>query len=185
MNFLSLDLEMNQPSGKVIEVGIAIGNIDHGIIAIKNWFVNPEEPIEEYITQLTGIDDDAIREASVPMETVASELSDLIQQHDCFVNPVQWGGGDSQKLLSEFRIKEIPFQHFGRREIDVKTICVFLAMAEGKKTAGGLKSFVRKHGLSFRGTAHRAAVDAENTLSLFLHLLKRQGGIESFLSQHR
>jgi inhibitor of KinA sporulation pathway (predicted exonuclease) len=184
-NFLSLDLEMNQPSGKVIEVGVAIGNVDHEIIMVKNWFVDPEEPIDEYITQLTTIDDDTIREASVPMETVAAELSELIRKYECFVNPVQWGGGDSQKLLSEFRIRGIDFPHFGRREIDVKTICVFLAMAAGQKPVGGLKSYLHRHKLKFRGTPHRAAVDAENTLSLWFSLMKRQRSIEAFLSEHK
>lgn len=177
-NFLSLDLEMNQPSGKIIEVGVAIGNVDHEIIMVKNWFVDPEEPIDEYITQLTSIDDDTIRESSVPMETVAAELSELILRYNCFVNPVQWGGGDSQKLLSEFRIREIEFPYFGRREIDVKTICVYLSMVEGRKPSGGLKSYLHRHGLQFRGTPHRAAVDAENTLSLWFSLMKRQRVME-------
>ena len=184
-NFLSLDLEMNQPSGKIIEVGVAIGNVDHEIIMVKNWFVDPEEPIDEYITQLTTIDDDTIRESSVPMEVVAAELSELIRKYECFVNPVQWGGGDSQKLLSEFRIRGIEFPHFGRREIDVKTICVFLAMSAGQKPAGGLKSYLHRHKLKFRGTPHRAAVDAENTLSLWFSLMKRQRSIEVFLSEHK
>jgi inhibitor of KinA sporulation pathway (predicted exonuclease) len=184
-NFLSLDLEMNQPSGKIIEVGVAIGNTDHEIIMVKNWFVDPQEPIDEYITQLTTIDDDTIRESSVPMEVVAAELSELIRKYECFVNPVQWGGGDSQKLLSEFRIRGIEFPYFGRREIDVKTICVFLAMAAGQKPAGGLKSYLHRHKLQFRGTPHRAAVDAENTLSLWFSLMKRQRSIEVFLSEHK
>jgi DNA polymerase III epsilon subunit-like protein len=57
-NFIALDLEMNQPSGKVIEVGVAIGNVNDGVLEMRNWYVDPQEPIEEYITQLTGIDDE-------------------------------------------------------------------------------------------------------------------------------
>ena len=178
MNFLSLDLEMNQPSGKVIEVGVAVGNVHSEIVETKNWYVDPGEPVDEYITKLTGIDDRTIEEKSVPMEVVAAELSELIRWCGCFVNPVQWGGGDSQKLLSEFRMRGIDFPHFGRREIDVKTICVYLAMVEGRKPVGGLKSYLNRHGLQFRGTPHRAADDAENTLRLWFSLMKRQRTME-------
>ena len=122
-NFIALDLEMNQPSGKVIEVGVAIGNVNDGVLEMRNWYVDPQEPIEEYITQLTGIDDEKISSSAVPLSQVAEDLSSLVTKYSCFVNPVQWGGGDTAILLKEFRLAEIPFPHFGRREIDVKTVC--------------------------------------------------------------
>ena len=177
-HFLSLDLEMNQPSGKIIEVGVAIGSLSEGIRTIHNWFVDPEEPISEDITSLTGIDNETIRKSCVSLNVVANKIGELITLYNCFVNPVQWGGGDSQKLVSEFRNQGIDFPYFGRREIDVKTICTYLAMVQGKKPSGGLKSYVARYGLKFRGTPHRAAVDAENTLSLWFELMKRQRILE-------
>lgn len=177
-NFLSLDLEMNQPSGKIIEVGVAIGSLPKGIHTIHTFLVDPGEPVSEFITSLTGIDDDAIRESCVSLDVVADKIGELITLHNCFVNPVQWGGGDSQKLVSEFRNQGIDFPYFGRREIDIKTICTYLAMVQGRKPSGGLKSYISRYGLQFRGAPHRAAVDAENTLSLWFELLKRQRTLE-------
>ena len=177
-NFIALDLEMNQPSGKVIEVGVAIGNVTDGILEMRNWYVDPQEPIEEYITQLTGIDDERISSSAVPLSQVAEDLSSLVTKYSCFVNPVQWGGGDTAILLKEFRLAEIPFPHFGRREIDVKTVCGYLSMVEGRKPSGGLKSYLGRHGLSFVGTPHRAGDDARNTLELWFTLMRRQRVLE-------
>lgn len=177
-NFIALDLEMNKPSGKVIEVGVAIGNVTDGILEMRNWYLNPHEPIDEYITQLTGIDDERISSSAVPVPQVAEELSALITKYSCFVNPVQWGGGDAAILLKEFRLAEVPFPHFGRREIDVKTVCSYLAMVEGRKPSGGLKSYLGRHGLSFVGTPHRAGDDARNTLELWFTLMRRQRVLE-------
>jgi inhibitor of KinA sporulation pathway (predicted exonuclease) len=177
-NFLSLDLEMNQPSGKVIQVGVAVGNVQSGVLCTRSWFLDPCELIDEQITELTGIDDGTIQQSSVPLEQVALELGNLITEHSCFVNPVQWGGGDARTLLSEFRLANVPFPFFGRREIDVKTVCGYLAMVEGRKPSGGLKSYLGKYGMEFSGTPHRADDDARNTLELWFALMRRQRVLE-------
>lgn len=177
-NFIALDLEMNQPSQKVIQVGVAVGNVFDGVTCTRSWFVDPVEPIDEHITQLTGIDDETISLSSVPLAQVAEELGSLVREHSCFVNPVQWGGGDASKLLSEFRLQNVPFPFFGRREIDVKTVCGYLAMVEGKNPSGGLKSYLGKHGMQFQGTPHRADDDAKNTLELWFTLMRRQRVLE-------
>lgn len=177
-NFIALDLEMNQPSQKVIQVGVAIGNVLEGVISTHSWFVDPDEPIDEFITQLTGIDDEKILQSSVSLSEVASELGGLIVKHSCFVNPVQWGGGDAKKLLSEFKLAGADFRYFGRRELDVKTVCGYLAMVEGRKPSGGLKSYLGKYGMEFRGTPHNAEDDAKNTLELWFCLMRRQRVLE-------
>lgn len=177
-NFLALDLEMNQPSGKVIEVGVAIGNVTDGMLEMRSWYVDPQEPIDEHITQLTGIDDERISSSAVPLSQVAEDLSSLVTRYSCFVNPVQWGGGDADVLRKEFRLAEVPFPHFGRREIDVKTVCGYLSMVEGRRPSGGLKSHLGRYGLSFVGTPHRAGDDARNTLELWFTLIRRQRVLE-------
>lgn len=182
-NFLSLDLEFNQPSRNIIQVGICIGNIQQSEndYIIKKWYVDPREPISEEITKLTGITDTDIVDYAVPMATVATELSDMIKTNKCFVNPITWGGGDSDMLLRVFSDRNIEFPHFGHRWIDVKTITTYLAMALDKKTSGGLSSVMGRYHLSFKGEAHRADVDAFNTLRLFFKVSQRQQVIEDIL----
>ena len=181
--FLALDLELNQPSGRIIQVGVAIGdkNTRFEDYVVRKWFIDPQEPISEFINDLTGITDADIRAESYSHEYVARELSELIKEHKCFINPVTWGGGDSSELLAEFCKNHADFPHFGRRWIDVKTWYTYLMLTRGKAASGGLASAMGYFKLHFKGKAHRADVDAANTLALFFKLLERQAKLESIL----
>lgn len=182
--FLALDLELNQPSGKIIQVGIAIGSANDRFenYIVKKWYIDPKEPIDQFIIDLTGITDSDISANAYSHEYVARELSALIKQHNTWINPVTWGGGDSVELLAEFSKNQVDFPHFGRRWVDTKTWYTYLMFARGKNPSGGLSSAMGQFKLHFKGTAHRADVDAQNTLALFFHLLKRQQGMENLLS---
>ena len=181
--FLALDLELNQPSGKIIQVGVAIGdkNTRFEDYVVRKWYIDPQEPISEFINDLTGITDADIRAEAYSHEHVARELSELIKEHKCFINPVTWGGGDSVELLAEFCKNHADFPHFGRRWIDVKTWHTYLMLTRGKTPSGGLSSAMGYFKLHFKGKAHRADVDAANTLALFFNLLERQARLESIL----
>ena len=181
--FLALDLELNQPSGKIIQVGIAIGdkNTRFEDYIVRKWYIDPQEPISEFINDLTGITDSDIRAEAYSHEHVARELGELIREHKVFVNPVTWGGGDSVELLAEFCKNHADFPHFGRRWIDVKTWYTYLMLTRGKAASGGLASAMGYFKLHFKGQAHRADVDAQNTLALFFKLLERQAKLESIL----
>lgn len=181
--FLALDLELNQPSGKIIQVGVAIGdkNTRFEDYVVRKWYINPQEPISEFINDLTGITDADISAYAYSHEHVARELSELIREHKVFVNPVTWGGGDSGELLQEFSKNHVDFPHFGRRWIDIKTWYTYLMLTRGKAPSGGLASAMGYFKLHFKGQAHRADVDAANTLALFFKLLERQDKMENLL----
>ena len=184
---MALDLELNNaedgstPNPPIIQVGVAIGTWDHYVedsIITKKWYLNPNEPIYPFITNLTGITDEDVMTKSVSHQQLADELGELIRQYKPFVNPVTWGGGDSIELKSEMRDKDIHFPFFGRRWIDVKTWYVLQMLTDGKKPSGGLKSALGYNKMKFVGTPHRADDDALNTLRLFFHIIDKQGRLE-------
>ena len=180
--YLALDLELNNaddgstPNPKIIQVGVAIGSAKQSPSEwiTKKWYVRVNEPIYPFITDLTGITNQDIQQFGMTHYEIGQELSRLIKDNDVFVNPVTWGGGDSTELKSEFDQHGIEFRHFGRRWIDVKTWYVLRLLANGKRPVGGLSSAMGVYKMHFEGKAHRADVDAYNTLRLFFEILKRQ-----------
>jgi DNA polymerase III epsilon subunit-like protein len=188
-NYLAIDLELNNKNDgttpRIIQVGVAWGSpIRPEEIETHSWYLDPEENITPFITQLTGITDEIIKEKAVPHDKLAEELGMLISWEKCFVNPIVWGGGgegnDATELKDEFAQRGIDFPYFGRRVIDVKTLYVFNQMVRGKSPSGGLRKSMISYGLNFMGTPHRAEVDAYNTLRFFFYFLGRQKIFEDY-----
>lgn len=184
-NFIALDLELNQPSGKIIEIGIAIGNPTDGIVKNTNWYVDPGESIDESIVELTGIDDSTIDMSATPMSFIVQDLTTIFESYQPFPNPVQWGGGDADILRKEFLLQGFDLKLFGRRHIDVKTIYSFLQISRGRSITGGLKGCMERYKVPFVGTPHRAMEDARNTLQFYFTLLGRQQNMERIFEEIR
>lgn len=192
INYLSLDLELNNlqngTTPKIIQVGIAVGSpMRPDDIKTFSWYLDPQEPITPFITELTGITDEIIKEKSVSHETVAEELGGIIRSYDCFVNPICWGGSgfssDASELKEELNQRDIRFPFFGRRIFDVKTLYVFQQMTSGRNSRGGLKSALSRNKLEFIGEPHRASDDAFNTLRLFFHYINRYKKLQKTIQE--
>ncbi len=184
--YFALDLELNNLNNgktpRIIEVGVAIGSpCKPDQITSVNWYLDPEEEISPFITKLTGITNETVAERSVLHVDLAKQLGALLEVNDCFVNPLTWGQGDADELKNEFRERGIDFPYFGRRILDIKTIFVFNQIVKGLTPSGGLKKAMGTYGIKFMGEPHRAAVDAENTLRFFFHLLERDRTVAQFV----
>jgi len=138
MNYIYLDLELNNssdnstPNPKIIQVGISVGNLNAGIILTKEWLIDPGENIYPFITDLTGINNSDIIEKSVSLEVVASELSSIINNYQCFVNPVTWGAGGLSSAINRFKLSFIGKPH--RADIDAKnTLLLYFKILERQK----------------------------------------------------
>ena len=179
--YLALDLELNNapdgltPNPSIIQVGVTIGSARQlpSEWIVKKWFVKVNEPIYPFITELTGITTDDVKNGLQHYD-IANELDRLIKDNNVFVNPVTWGGGDATELKADFERWGVEFNNFGRRWIDVKTLHTLNMLARGKKPNGGLSSALSVYDLIFEGKEHRADIDAYNTLKLFFEILKRQ-----------
>ena len=173
MKLTSIDLELNQPSGKIVQIGAIVGDTVTGEITQRlRIYVNPYEPISEYITTLCGITQEHIDTHGVSLPSAYTELQKWHRKHTDFINPITWGGGDSQEIQTQLGT-DIPSSWcFGRRWIDVKTLHVSRMIATTKKvTSGGLSDAMKTYNLKFQGREHDALDDAENTFRLYYEMI--------------
>lgn len=171
MKLLSLDLELNQPSGSIIQIGACVGDTETGKI-LESFCeeIKIEEQLSEFIINLTGITQ-AMMEEGEPLSSSYERLVDMSRRHECFINTLTWGGGDSEYLQKQ--INPALNWSFGRRWIDAKTVFISYQMANGQPFFGGLKKSIHRLGMKFEGEAHNALADARNTFFIYHELLGR------------
>jgi len=188
VNFMALDLEMNQPSGKIIQLGAVIGNILTGEILERiSLFVDPEEPLNPEIVDLCAITEDMIAEEGKELEDQYHVLCDLHEKHNCSKMPIVWGSGDrndSSELRLQLRKIGMVFNMgygdhtpepqflFGHRIFDAKTLMQTKKLINGESLQGGLAKSLTKLGLKFEGKKHNAMDDAYNTFIIYRELAK-------------
>ncbi|PCI45854.1 MAG: hypothetical protein COB41_00250 [Proteobacteria bacterium] len=170
INILSLDLEFNQPSESIIQIGAVVGNLSTGdILEELQIEINAKETLAPFIIKLTGISQDEVDNGETLLEGY-NKLKDMFIRHDCFRNCLTWGGGDSQLLRSQLDLDDEMFL-FGRRWIDAKTLFVSHCFANDIKHQSGLAKSLTRVGLAFKGSKHNAKDDALNTFIIYRRLL--------------
>lgn len=173
MNILTIDLEMNQPSRKVIQVGAAVYTVTGVLVEKFETFVDPEEPINPEITTLTGVKDSDV--VGAPKVKEAYEMLEFIHaKHKCFTNPLVWGSGVRNDSLTIYEQSGVDRPNFmGYRVLDVKSIFQSVQMTNNKTVRGGLKKCCETLGIGFEGQYHTALADAMNTFRVWHFLMKR------------
>lgn len=173
MNLMSLDLEMNQPSGKIIQVGYSIWDtVKDEIIPYPSRYIAIDEELDERIIKLCHINVDKYHKEKINLHHAYEEMAEYYKMHECKLNVITWGGGDTQYLREQLNMQDKRWV-FGRRWIDTKTIAQTYFVANGISFPGGLAKSMLKLGLKFKGTKHDAADDAYNTLVTYRHLFNK------------
>lgn len=168
---IAIDLEMNQPSRKIIQIGAVVGSLKSGeIIERFSRYVNPAESLNPEIVQLTGITQKDV-DSGVYLPKAYSDLVSLMERTGAFCNPITWGGSDTEILRAQLDGAYNRWV-FGHRWIDAKTVYQSYCLANDKPLQGGLAKVMTKFGLRFSGKRHNALSDAENTFALYRELLK-------------
>jgi inhibitor of KinA sporulation pathway (predicted exonuclease) len=100
---VSLDLELNQPSRRVIQIGAVIGNIRTGeIVSRFNSKVSPDEELSPAIAELTKINQEEVDVAPKLREAYES-LKRWLEPFagERVLNPITGGGGDTETLREQ------------------------------------------------------------------------------------
>ena len=176
MRVICVDLEMNQPSQKIIQIGaVCFDPYNGAIFDTFNELVNPGEQISQEITELTGITNEDVSNKSSIL--VAATLLNSFKNR-LNINPIGivWGAGrsnDVRKIYEESGIES----NFKDRIIDVKGIFNMLANSSTSeyRSKVGLGRALEILGLGWDlkyGKQHNALADAYNTYRLYMFLSK-------------
>jgi len=185
--FISLDLEMNKNAkgevDKVIQIGAVAFHIEpFTIVEELSVIVNPNEPIDPFITKLTGITQ-AQADLGIDLQSAYGKLCELKIKHNAESYPVTWGGGDSSYLWDKVKADGNPGDRsiFGRRFFDVKTLYQTYQLANGLKTQSGLSKSMAKCGLKWPTTLqkHNALADALATAHFFNYFIEKMKNVQT------
>ena len=170
----TLDLEMNQPSGRVIQIGAVVGDVYTGEIVGKfSQLVDTGEDIHPEIIKLTKINNKKIKESGVSLLEAYNKLVSFRDEHKAFICPLSWGADADylkNQLLKEGHSVDWAFGYDG--EFNVKKLYQTYRWAMEKKLQGGVASAVKKFGRKFEGQKHDALDDSLNTFYIFHEILK-------------
>ena len=167
--YVAIDLEMAQPSGKIIQIGAAAGDIEKKtVIDSLSVFINPEEELTDFIKKLTGISQDDV-DGGVDLVTGYSRLTEFVKKHGASPMLLEWGQGDCRALKQQLGPTK---WELGRTSMNVKNIHQFQQLQKSEKIQGGLAKALLRNGLNFDGKKHNAEDDAKNTLLVFFKMLE-------------
>ena len=176
MRCIVLDLEMNQPSQKIIQIGAVSAHINSRTMTAQssfNEFINPQESLSPFIIELTGIQQEQVDQAQ-ELPDVFGRFLDWIAKEGCHIT-VAWGG-DWNWLYQQAK------QSFTARTIDLKAMYLLLHSTDvSSKQAKGLRGAMNRYGLIFRGDQHDALIDAMNTTQLLFEMMNRHVFAEEIL----
>jgi len=197
MRIPSFDIECNQPSNEIIELGAVVGDTKMGLIIAKfSVLIKCSEPLSEWPKAHCKITDEMLATEGVTLIEGYEKLKSFITEH-CklkdgeVVNPLTWGGPDTEMLREQLARQGRVFAAnndradpkekfiFGSRSEDVKTIFRALCDANDLDRLGGLRKSMKRLELKFEGQTHRALPDALNTFLMYCKMLNliKLGGI--------
>lgn len=186
MRIAVLDLEMNQPSGKVIQIAAINLDIRSGKLKTDGCdiIVNPEEELSDFIVNLTGITQRKV-DAGVEYEIALLTFWDWVRTNN--IKMLCSWGTDHWTLVADSKDRGIEVPRL--RYLDVKSMFQILKCGfPSGKIKGGLANTLKMYGIEFEGRQHDAFWDAYNTAKLLVYarnLQKKHNEITKLLIKDR
>lgn len=193
MNFLSIDLELEQPNTrsqtsdsfisevKIIQLGCAVIDCNtFEVVEHKCYTLHYPHKLSDYIVKLTGISSKSVNESVITLKEAYEDMIKLKLKHSCNDHILQWGQGDLKAICTELRINSSftslnvkDFYKIYALKYKLKTRCGLVKAANNL----GIKNFcIREEGGNNLG-AHNALYDAALTAVVFGELFESLGVI--------
>ena len=174
-DLIVFDLEANQPSSKVIEIGAVKLLRDGGIHPNRfSQLVKIDESLgkcqtregEKTITELTGISQEILDKDGVDFPEALKRFNEWAKSETKNVLLASWGAWDAPCLRDNCEYNKVEYPFRGK-SLDIKNVGIWMNLITGKKVkSDGLGSMMRGWNLKFEGDKHRACDDAYNTARL-------------------
>lgn len=184
---VALDLEFNQPSRQIIQIGAVVADLQRGEVDSGfSCLVNPGEPLNPSVAALTGINPEVI-DAAPTVDDAYQQMGTWLKPYESnrSLVPLVWGNNISGTLCAAIGLKPSDEEWiFSAKANNVKQfyalfrtnpILYGLLLKLRLETAlvGTLESSVAQFGLTFEGEPHNAMYRAANIFRLYRALLKR------------
>ena len=183
MRFISVDIEAEQPSGEIIQIGAVAFDTDKGIIAEFNRYIYLDHPIawdyvldsdkdsKKTLGDLLPYGQDKIDAEGINKQQALAEFWSWFFNVNCSRRAVQWGRGDIRCMLEQTNAENKPNKRI--EVIDAKILYKNMyqpAMKLPKRY--GLRGAVESLLSSFVGKQHDAYDDAYNTALVYQEMFK-------------
>lgn len=167
-DLIVMDLEANQPSGKIFEIGAVRLSRDF-VLETEGFqhYVNPGEPISDEIRTLCNLNSthEAIIRTAPSLPEVVDSFYNWATKSGKNIVLASWGNYD----VSELHL-QAPGNPFRRKSVDIKSILLWEAARLGIKTTNSLSGSMNAFGVPFIGQPHGAYADAYNTARLLVQV---------------
>ena len=168
-NIIVLDLEMEQPSNEIIQIGYVIGDKAGKIKHQRSILVKPSQQLSDFIIDLTGITRDRMDSEGVSKAEAMEIMNKDLAKYSPNKKAVTWGSGDVRVLLQQF--PEITLHN---RYLDMKTLYQMESLATNRSMKRGLFNAAEDLDINTdMFSAHDALSDAIVTYLVFIEYINK------------
>lgn len=168
MIYCFIDLEMEQPSNDLLEIGASVWDIGKRkeINRFQAYISLPDNAMpSEYITDLCSIDHNVYKTSALSPKEGIESFWRFFEDCKSGGRICAWGG--DVYWLKQYSTQHNAYHSKKIRALDIKNLSEPIRWLRDKKARGGLKSTMDILDLPFEGTQHMAYDDAYNTARVF------------------
>jgi len=180
MRFTAIDLELNQPSNRIIQIGACAVDTDQGIISNFSIYVDPEEEMGwKHVLNTGQTLEQLLPDNFIENWTTSSYLSKEAMElfwkwhkaQQCGKKFIQWGRGDMKLLIEESQGCGYPSH---TKVFDAKMAYKFIWQPGARlEKLSALSKACENLQVPRPNPAHDALEDAKATARVFLEMFKQ------------